>query len=313
MRQTTKPTEPPVFESKAGRLFNADCLDILPTLPNSSVDCVFADPPFNLGKNYGKSVNDARADADYVEWSKRWMDETIRILKPGGSFFVYNLPRWNVILGAYLSERLTFRHWITVDIKFCLPIPGRLYPSNYSLLYYCKGKKPKTFHPPRLPIPTCRHCGKEQRDYGGYKDKMNPKGVNITDVWTDIPPVRHRKYKNRGANELSLKLLDRVLDIATDPNDIVLDPFGGAGTTYVACELKGRNWLGIELGDCQPIIDRLTDLTTDRVYLAELDRGKNRLFTEAALKLRKDFGHKNGRYRIQDGKKPRELTLFGSD
>jgi site-specific DNA-methyltransferase (adenine-specific) len=60
---------------------------------------------------------------------------------------------------------------------------------------------------------------------------MNPAGVNLTDVWYDIPPVRHSKYKKRAANELSLKLMDRVVALASDPGSLVLDPFGGSGTT----------------------------------------------------------------------------------
>ena len=82
-----------------------------------------------------------------------------------------------------------------IDIKYSLPIQKRLYPSHYALLYFIKGDKPAIFHPDRQPVSCCRHCGGELRDYGGYKDKMNPKGVNLSDVWTDIPPVRHAKYK----------------------------------------------------------------------------------------------------------------------
>ena len=112
--------------------------------------------------------------------------ECIRVMKDGGSLFVWNLPKWNGILSGFLSDRLTFRHWIAVDIKYSLPIKGRFYPSHYSLLYYCKGEKSNTFRPDRLPMPVCPHCHGDLRDYGGYKHRMNPKGVNIPDVWTDI-------------------------------------------------------------------------------------------------------------------------------
>jgi site-specific DNA-methyltransferase (adenine-specific) len=131
-----------------------------------------------------------------LEWCRRWIDEGVRVLRPGGSFFLYNLPRWNAILG-------TFRHWIAVEIKFGLPISGRLYPSHYGLLYYVKGKRPRRFAPPRLAMPTCRHCGGEIPGYGGYKAKMNPAGLNLSDVWSDIAPMRHSRFKNREANELS--------------------------------------------------------------------------------------------------------------
>jgi site-specific DNA-methyltransferase (adenine-specific) len=81
--------------------------------------------------------------------------------------------------------------------------------------------------------------------------------LNVTDVWTDIPPVRHNSTKRRSANELSIKLLRRVLSISTQPGDLVFDPFGGGGTTYVAAEEMHRHWIGTEIGDCDPIIRRL--------------------------------------------------------
>jgi site-specific DNA-methyltransferase (adenine-specific) len=119
---------------------------------------------------------------------------------------------------------------------------------------------------------------------------MNPKGVNLSDVWTDIPPVRHAKYKRRDANALSLKLMDRVVSMATDPGSVVLDPFGGSGTTYIAAELTGRRWIGAEL-DCRPIVERFEALEADRQYLAEIHENKNVLFKRSDLATRR----KNGR------------------
>lgn len=247
----------PIYATELGRLYNADCLEILGELENATVDLLFADPPFNLGKDYGKNVKDSLADAEYLEWCGRWISEGVRVLKPGGAFFLWNLPKWNVELGHRLyTEGMMFRHWIAIDIKISLPIPGRLYPSHYSLLYYTKGK-PKSFTRPRVPIPVCRHCGGDIKDYGGHRSKLHPDGLNLTDVWTDIPPVRHKNTKRREANELSIKVPRRVLEIASEPGDLVLDPFGGAGTTYAAAEEMHRHWIGVELGDCEPIIRRL--------------------------------------------------------
>lgn len=250
----------PILSTPHGLLFKGDCLSVLPFIQPESVDTIFADPPFNLGKEYGDNVNDNRPDADYLDWSKRWIAECVRVLKPGGSFFLYNIPRWNILLGAHLAELgLTFRHWIAVNIKFGLPIRSRLYPSHYSLLYYGKGKV-KTFRSIRTPIETCRHCGGEVKDYGGHRGAMNPKGVNLTDVWNDIPPVRHWKFKSkkRKANQLSTKLLNRVVHLSTNEGDIVLDPFGGSGTTFDVCETHRRKWIGIELENCDVITERLT-------------------------------------------------------
>ncbi|MHB1001853.1 MAG: DNA-methyltransferase [Armatimonadota bacterium] len=249
----------PIYTTKLGALFSNDCLDILPLIIDSSIDTIFADPPFNLGKIYGKNTNDNMPDEDYLIWCQTWLKECIRILAPGGSLFLYNLPKWNISLGAFLLQQgMEFRHWIAIEMSACLPIPKRLHPSHYSLLYYTKGT-PKTFRRIRTPVQLCRHCGKEVKDYGGHRKALNPKGLTLKDVWTDIPPVRHKKFKseNRSANALSTKILDRVIEMSTLPNDIVLDPFGGSGTTYAVCESKNRRWIGIEIDSADHIIERL--------------------------------------------------------
>ena len=245
-----------VFETSLGKLYQGDCLDLLPTLASASIDCVFADPPFNLNKDYGHRVDDNLEGSKYLEWSYQWLRECCRVLKPGGSLFVYNLPKWNIYYATFLGRQLDFRHWIAINIKTTLPIPGRLYPSHYSLLYFTKGKA-TTFVRPRVPIPTCRHCGGDIKDYGGHRKWLNPEGLNLTDVWDDIPPVRHLKYKSRTANELSTKLLTRVLEMSTQKGDLVLDPFGGGGTTYYVAESMDRRWIGCEIESCEPIIRRL--------------------------------------------------------
>jgi len=253
--------EPPFYQSAHGALFDGDCLHFLSVVKDEVIDTVFADPPFNLDKKYGAKSKDNLPEQKYVEWCKAWLDECIRVLRPGGSLYVYNLPRWNIVLGAYLMERgMTFRHDITVEVKSTLPIAGRLYPAHYSLLYFTKGK-PKTFRKIRTPIEVCRHCGGEVKDYGGHRHAMNPLGVNLKDVWTDIPPVRHWKFKSkdRPANALSTKLLDRVVEMSTVEGDIVLDPFGGSGTTFAVCEKKNRYWIGSELDFAQQIKERLLD------------------------------------------------------
>ncbi len=250
----------PVLRTEHGALYEADCLEMFDQLEDQSVDTIFADPPFNLKKLYGPRSTDDLSEARYLEWCREWITRGVRTLREGGSFFLYNLPKWNFRLANILLETgLDFRHWIAVEQKNGLPIQGRLYPAHYSLLYFTKGR-PNTFNKIRTPIETCRHCGGELRDYGGHRGAMNPNGVNLKDVWTDIPPVRHRKFKpsSRGENALSTKLLDRVVELSTVPGDLVVDPFGGSGTTYAVCEKLHRRWIGSEIEDVRPILDRLS-------------------------------------------------------
>jgi site-specific DNA-methyltransferase (adenine-specific) len=273
---TTPQPLTPTYTTELGALHQTDCLTVLAATPSNSIDLVFADPPFNLSKNYGAGINDNLTDSDYVAWCDKWVTECARVCTPGGAVFVYNLPKWNIEIAQQLNQTgLTLRHWITVDMKLGLPIKGKLYPAHYSLLYYTKGK-PKTFLRPRVPIQTCRHCGGDVKDYGGHRSKIHPDGVNVSDVWADISPVRHKTTKKRGANQLSEKLLSRVLDIASQPGDTVFDPFGGSGTTFAVAEQMGRRWIGCEIGDIDPIIRRLEG----RAALAEMpnkgDAGKSK-------------------------------------
>lgn len=263
-----------VFKTELGTLFQGDCLDLLASTADEAFDLVFADPPFNLGKDYGKGVSDSLKNEEYLAWCESWVKECARAVAPGGAFYLFNLPKWNIELGHFLNQAgMTFRHWIAIDIKYSLPIQGKLYPSHYSLLYYTKGK-PRAFTRPRVPIPVCRHCGGDIKDYGGHRDKLHPDGLNLTDVWNDIPPVRHQSTKRRAANELSIKLLRRVLAISTEPGDLVFDPFGGSGTTYAAAEEMGRHWVGIEMGDTEPIVRRLRGETADVLPKLAGDSGK---------------------------------------
>lgn len=279
------------FETKLGKLYRGDCYELLKSIESDSIDLIFADPPFNLSKLYPSEINDNLRTEKYIHWCQEWIKECARVLKPGGSIFLWNLPKWNATLTSFIDGMLSFRNWIGVDIKYSLPIQSRLYPSHYSLLYYIKGDKPKTFHPDRLAMDVCPKCFGELKDYGGYKDKMNPEGINISDIWTDIPPVRHAKYKRRkGSNELSLKLLDRVIEMASNEGDIVFDPFGGSGTTYMAAELKGRRWLGCEIGPTDLIQNRFSLINEERKILNRYRESINALFPTKIRREREKRG-----------------------
>jgi site-specific DNA-methyltransferase (adenine-specific) len=182
-----------------GVLYNCDCLDLMRSLPTESVDCVFADPPFNLGKEYYNGKSDLLAEDHYLDWCRLWITESIRLLKPGGAIFIYNLPRWAYQMAAYLEEQcMEFRHWIAVSMKGTFPRGNKLYPAHYALLYFTKGI-PKRFNRVRLPIPTCRHCGKDIKDYGGHRKYLNPAGLNLAKGSALEIPVRIFKMVLGGA------------------------------------------------------------------------------------------------------------------
>jgi len=247
-----------VFATDLGVLYAGDCLNLLAHVKDEAIDCVFADPPFNLAKDYGRGADkDDLAREHYLEWCFKWIDDCVRVLKPGGSFFIYILPQWGFHFAHHLEQRgLIFRHWIALTMKGTFPRGRKLYPAHYCLLYFCKGD-PKTFNHVRLPIPKCRHCDGDIKDYGGHRKYLNPLGINLTDFWEDTAPARHGKFKSRWhINELKPMISGRCFDIATNPGDVVLDPFGGGGSTFEAAQERGRHWIGSELVTSDAILSR---------------------------------------------------------
>lgn len=248
----------PVLLTGRGVLYETDCFNVFAALKDGSIDCIFADPPFNLGKVYGNGqVNDDLEAREYLKWSFGWIDECVRLVKPGGALFVYILPQWGYRFASHLEDKgMLFRHWIAVSMKGTFPRGQKLYPAHYALLYFTKGK-PRTFNRLYLPVPKCRHCGRDIKDYGGHRKYLNPKGINLTDFWEDTAPARHKKFKSRWhVNELKPMIAGRCIQVSTNPNDIVMDPFGGGGSTYEAVEMLNRFWIGSEITDCAHIIKR---------------------------------------------------------
>lgn len=239
-----------------GALYHADCLDLLAATKEKSVDCIFADPPFNLGKHYGsRKAHDRKPQIDYAHWTRRWISECVRVLKPGGSFFIYHIPKTLIDIASYLNyfDEMEFRNWIAIKMKNGFPISNRLHAAHYGMLYYVKrGRKPK-FRVLREPSPTCRHCDGLLRDYGGYigKYRMNEDNVpliRLADVWDDISPEIHRKNRPKSINELPSVIPERVVLMVTKKDDVILDLFVGGGSSLSMAERHGRYWVGAEIG-----------------------------------------------------------------
>lgn len=230
-----------------GYLAHADALTFSRSLRGEIADIVFLDPPFNLGKDYGVARWLENGDADAYEfYMEKLIREMVRILKPGGAFFLYHLPYWASRLSHELLERLQFRHWIAIAMKNGFVRGENLYPAHYALLYYTKGK-PAWFTRPRLKPQVCRHCENLVKDYGGYRGIIEQKGINLSDFWDDLSPVRHKSRKHRTANQLPPTLTDRIVAIAGTAGGLLVDPFAGTGTSLLSALRGGMCFVGNEM------------------------------------------------------------------
>jgi len=229
-----------------GEVVCDDALNFLNCLREDCADIVFLDPPFNLGKVYGSGSkkDDLLDDDQYFKYMTSVLWRCSAILKPGGALYLYHIPRWALRLSFNIGQDLQFRHWIAISMKNGFPRGRLLHPSHYALLYYTKGD-PKYFHRPRIPIAVCRKCGNSIKDYGGYK-KFVQNGLNLSDIWDDVSPVRHRKFKHRLANELPLKIPSRTVEISGIKGGLLVDPFAGTGTALAAAVERGMRFVGCD-------------------------------------------------------------------
>jgi site-specific DNA-methyltransferase (adenine-specific) len=235
-------------------IVNSDCISFLSGIvkdhPGGIFDLVFADPPYNLSKNYS-GYDDAAPDADYIKWCESWLDACCNALRPGGSLLVLNLPKWSIHHARFLMQRMEFRHWIAWD---ALSSPaGKMMPAHYALLYFTKPGGTITFNHDskergdRLnPIDSRRYCSRQkcikERKRDGDCDTEE-----LTDVWWDIPRIRHSKERDDHPCQLPLALMHRIINMTTNEDDLVFDPFSGAGTTAVSARMFERHFISTDI------------------------------------------------------------------
>lgn len=231
--------------SDGAYLANGDALVFTKSIRTGVADLVFLDPPFNLGKDYGvKSISDRSVPSDYAKYIESVLTECVRIMAPGASLYLYHVPFWGLKFGSFLSSSLILNHWIAVSMKNGFVRGRRLYPAHYSLLYFSKGPA-MHFDRPKVKPQRCRHCDGYVKDYGGYRPIIESNGgVNLSDIWDDLSPVRHSRNKHRDANELPPALTDRVVAISGTRGGVLVDPFCGTGTALVSGVTRGMIVLG---------------------------------------------------------------------
>lgn len=238
---------------------SGDCIQFLKRAevlcPDGAFDLAFADPPYNLEKSYGK-WDDGLAESEYIRWCNAWLEGMAATLKPGGSLFVLNLPKWAIHHAAFLDRRLDFRHWIAWD---ALSDPrGKLMPAHYALLWYTKpgGKIVCNYSPvasrPRndlvAPPDSLQYCLRASC-IKTRKALGDDKKTELSDIWYDIHRIRHKRDRDAHPCQLPDKLMERIIRLATRPGDVVFDPFGGAGTTAIAAAKLGRKFVVTELDE----------------------------------------------------------------
>jgi len=231
-----------IRKQKVNQLITGDAIEVLETLPSNSIDMIFIDPPYNLNKEYD-SYKDERDD--YVSWSLKWLDKCFKVLKPYGSLFLLNIPKWIYEILPSLLEKYYFQRWIVWDNQ--AEPKGKLIPAHYPLVWLSKTKDVKTYpleeeqDDPRFCLRlSCR----KKREKAGIKDK-----IKVRDVRWDIHRVKHSRKRFEHPTQLPPKLLSFLIRLTTSEGDVVLDPMMGVGTTPLVAKELNRYYVGIDISE----------------------------------------------------------------
>ena len=245
------------------RVYQGDCVELLSKTDEGSVDLVFADPPFNIGYSYDVYNDDQQAD-DYLKWCKEWIGLIHRALKPDGTFWLAIGDEFAAEL-KIASQKAGFhcRSWVIWYYTFGVNCVNGFSRSHTHLFHFVKDPKQFTFNRlnPQIRVKSARELV--------YADKRaNPNGRLPDNTWIirpqDAPhsfsPSHDTWYFARVAGtfkeregfhgcQMPEQLLARIIRSSSRPQELVLDPFGGSGTTMSVAKKLGRQWLGFELSD----------------------------------------------------------------
>jgi len=224
-----------------------DCIKIMSDLPKGKIHLVLTDPPYNAS-NGGVNLPDNKTGGayykvnekwdkfsyeDYMDFTKKWIDEADKILVPNGSIMVCgSLHNIGEVIIALKEKKYKFINLITW--KKTNPMPSitkrTLTHSTEFIVWFAKGKGWK---------------------FNYNKMKKYSYGKQLRDVW-EFPicqgseRIKDKSGKAAHPTQKPLELFKRLIEMTTDERDIVLDPFIGSGTTAIASIQLNRNWIGID-------------------------------------------------------------------
>ncbi|MDZ4820094.1 MAG: site-specific DNA-methyltransferase [Planctomycetota bacterium] len=244
------------------RIHQGDCIAAMQSLPDGCVDLAFADPPFNIGYDYDVYHDKLESDR-YLAWSADWMRQVVRLLKPDGTFWLAIGDEYAAELKVLMQRELglTCRSWVIWYYTFGVNCKYKFTRSHAHLFQMVKDPEKFTFNVEAIRVPSAR-----QLVYGDTR--ANPAGRLPDDTWIlrpqDLPngfqaeedtwyfPRVAGTFKQRAGwhgCQMPEQLLGRIIRACSNEGEVVLDPFGGSGTTPCVAKKLNRRYLACELSE----------------------------------------------------------------
>ncbi len=242
------------YKHPNGSIYAGDSIEWLTSLETESVGLIIADPPYNIKKAEWDTFESQQA---YVEWSLEWIEQAARVLKPAGTLYVCGFSE--ILADIKLPALRFFKgcRWIVWHYKNKANLRSDWGRSHESILHFRKNKK-FTFNVDNVRIPYGNHTLKypertqaETSQYGKGKTnhlwRPHPKGAKPRDV-IEIPTTCNGMHeKTPHPTQKPEELFRKLVLASSNEDDLVIDPFLGAGTTAVVAEQLGRKWMGCDL------------------------------------------------------------------
>lgn len=258
------------------RILTGDCLKVLPRLPDGCADLVFADPPFNIGYDYGGEYHDELDCEDYVGWCREWIEACCRIMSDRGSLFIAIGDEYAAELKIMCTKELglCLRNWIIWHYRFGQNARTKFARSHAHIFYFVKDPTNFIFNTDAVKVMSGR-----QKNYGD-KRAFNTLGKVPDDVWDEFPRVCGTFHERDGLHPCQMpeSLLTRIIRASTNPDSVVVDPFAGSGTTLAAAKKLGRKYTGIEISPtfADQIANRLADAPDSETLIDSVESWSRR-------------------------------------
>ena len=230
------------------KIIQGDSLKELQKLEDESIHLIFADPPYNIGKNFNGNKDKWQTDELYLEWCYKWLDLCIQKLKPNGSFYVMTSTQFMPYFDIYLSKKLTILSRIAWYYDSSGVQAKKYYGSMYEPILFCvKNSKNYIFNAQDILVEAKTGAIRKLIDYRKNPPQIFSSQKVPGNVW-EFSRVRYRmeEYENHPTQKPTA-LLERIIKASSNMWDIVLDPFSGTFTTSFVAKKLGRKSIGIEL------------------------------------------------------------------
>lgn len=230
------------------RIYLQDCVSFMRELEDESVDLVIADPPYNLKKDFGNGSDHWETVENWLTWSKEWIDESIRILKPTGNIFIYGIHHYLCYIQCYLYEKgLQYRRQIIWYYENGFSGYRTLNAFYEPILWFSKTNQ-FTYHEIREPYKSTQRL-KNKIVKNGKEWRPHPDGRLAGDVW-NFPVLAGKRFEKEKVDhptQKPLSLCDRIIRHFSNPEDLVFIPFAGSGSECVSARYNSRNFLATEI------------------------------------------------------------------